>query len=235
MKKIIKIISCIILATALAFGALCVYAANYSSEDDPLISLSYVNEVLLPQIKDMIYQVIRGEDISDILATTPAETTEASEITEEPTTAAPETTAEPEELFPEGTVNTGSKFAVINLLEGQTIFASVNSCEVIVRSGSTKVISPYTVKWEEQGVSDITDGKEIYNDEMVPNNHNIIIPRDDGRGIVALEGGSWVMVRGDYIIKSAVEEVSETTEETTEVEEPAEILVPEETSEPEEE
>lgn len=230
MKKIIKIVSSVLLVLALAFGALCVYATNYSSEDDPLISLSYVNEVLLPQIKDMIYQIIGGEDIGDIVATAPVETTKEPEPTEAPT-AAPETTAAPEEFFPEGTVNTGSRFAVINLLEGQTVFASVNSCEVIVRSGSTKVISPFTVKWEEQGVSDITDGKEIYNDEAVPNNHNIIIPRDDGRGIVALEGGSWVMIRGDYIIKDAVEEavVEETTEATAEVE------VPEETSEPEEE
>ncbi len=207
MKKTLKISACVLLAGMLAFGTLCVYAA-YSSEDDPLISLSYINEVLLPQIQDMIEKRLAGEDIGDITATEPVETTEVPE-----TTAAPvETTAPvPETTFPAGTVNTGSKFAVIQLKEGETLFASVNACEVIVRSGQTKVVSPFTVKWEEQGVSDTTDGKEIYNDEAVPNNHTILIPRDDGRGIVCGAGGAWLMVRGDYIIKGT--EPAETTAE----------------------
>ena len=229
MKKITKIFACVLLSTALAFTAICVYAVTYSSEDDPLISLSYVNEVLLPQVKEMIETYLGGGDISGVVMPNPAEgtteepdvtTTEPEETTTEPevTTTEPEetteepeeTTAEPEEVFPSGTVNTGSRYAVVNLAAGQTIYASVYSCEVIVRSGSTKVVSPFTVKWEEQGVSDVTDGTEIYNEGAVPTNHTIIIPRDDGRGITALEGGAWIMVRGDYIIKDA-ETVSETS------------------------
>ena len=203
MRKIKKITACILLSAAVAFCALCVYAASYSSEDDPLISLSYIEKVLLPQVRDMIEDAISGADITLPDETEPPETTEAPETTEVPeTTVAPETTEPvPETTFPEGTVNTGAKFAVINLKEGETLFASVNSCEVIVRSGKTTVVSPFTVKWEEQGVSDTTDGKEIYNGEAVPNNHTIIIPRDDGRGIVCGTGGAWLMVRGDYIIK----------------------------------
>ena len=225
MKKTNKIVACIILSAAIAFSAIGVYAATYSGEDDPLISLSYVNEVLLPQIKQMIDDAIGGEDIGDTVITYPEQTTdEPVETTEEPTKTTEEpvvTTAEPEVTFPEGTVNTGAKYAVVNLKAGETIYASVYSCEVIVRSGSTKVVSPFTVKWEEQGVSDTTDGVEIYNDGAVPTNHTIIIPRDDGRGITALDGGAWIMVRGDYIIKSAeaaAETVAETVAETTEVE-----------------
>ena len=208
MKKITKTLACIILSVALAFTAICVYASTYSSEDDPLISLSYINEVLLPQVKQMIYDVIGGEDLGDIVITPP--TKEPEETTTEPEDI-PE---EPEEIFPEGTVNAGSRFVIVNLLEGQTLFASVYSCEAIVRSGSTKVVSPFTVKWEEQGVSDITDGKELYNDAEIPTNHTILIPRDDGRGITANAGGAWVMVRGDYIIKDATVAVEETASET---------------------
>lgn len=213
MKKFIKISVCVAVAAALAFCALCV-AATYSSEDDPLISLSYVNEVLLPKIKTMIDDAVSGKDIGDVTVTTPPETTATEPpvtTTEEPpvTTTEPPVTTEPvpEETFPEGTVNTGARYNTVNLKEGQTLYASVNSCEVIVRSGSTKVVSPFTVKWEEQGVSDTTEGKDIYNDEAVPTNHTIIIPRDDGRGITTLEGGAWVMVRGDYIIKDSEGEV----------------------------
>lgn len=219
MKNRTQIIACIVLSVALAFSAIGVYAATYSGEDDPLVSLSYINEVLMPQIKEMIYDALKGVDIGDTVFPVPGETTaEPEETTTEPeetttelevtTTEPEETTAEPEVTFPIGTVNTGSKYAVVNLKAGETIFASVYSCEVIVRSGSTTVVSPFTVKWEEQGVSDTTDGVEIYNGGAVPVNHTIIIPRDDGRGITALDGGAWIMVRGDYIIKSA--EVAET-------------------------
>lgn len=210
MKKITKILACIILSVALAFTAICVYASTYSSEDDPLISLSYVNEVLLPQVKQMIYDVLGGEDIGDVVVTSPVE--EPEETTTEPK----EEPEVPAEVFPEGTVNAGSRFVIVNLTEGQTLYASVYSCEAIVRSGSTKVVSPYTVKWEEQGVSDITDGKELYNEAEVPANHTILIPRDDGRGITANAGGAWVMVRGDYIIKDAAAPIAETTAEATE-------------------
>ena len=217
MKKILKITACILLAATLALGALvAANEAEYSSKDDPLISLSYVNKVLLPQIKEMIEDTLAGVELGDIIITVPPETTEEpEETTEEPeeTTEAPETTEpEPEVTFPEGTVNTGSRYVVVNLMEGEVLYASVNACEVIVRSGNTTVVSPFTTQWEEQGVSDTTDGKELYNEDAVPTNHTIIIPRDDGRGIAVGEGGAWIMVRGDFIVKSA-----ETAAETTEV------------------
>ncbi|MBQ4598690.1 MAG: hypothetical protein IJB19_02125 [Clostridia bacterium] len=210
MKKVLKIAACLLLAGAFAFGAICVYAASYSSADDPLISLSYINEVLLPQVQDMIKDALSGVDIGDI--TTAPETTEVPETTEIPeTTEQPPETTEPipEVTFPAGTVNTGVTYVVVQLQAGQTLYASVNSCEVIVRAGGTTVVSPFTVKWEEQGVSDTTGGKELYNGETVPTNHTILIPRDDGRGITAGEGGAWLMVRGDYIIKG--NEPAETT------------------------
>ena len=74
MKKFIKISACVAVAAALAFCALCV-AATYSSEDDPLISLSYVNEVLLPKIKSMIDDAVSGKESGDITVTVPPETT----------------------------------------------------------------------------------------------------------------------------------------------------------------
>ena len=171
MKKIIKTVSCIALALALAFTAICVYAVTYSSEDDPLVSLSYINEVLIPQIKDMFTQMLGGS----------ADT--------------------PDVTIPEGAVSTGSKYVTVNVKAGQALYASVNSCEVIVRSGHTTVVSPFTEIDKEQGLPDVTAGTEIYDREIIPTNHSLIIPRDDGRGIVVGEGGAWIMVRGDYIIK----------------------------------
>lgn len=207
MRKYMKTIVCALLACVLAVGAFYIYAdQEYSSADDPLISLSYVNEVLLPQIKELIVRYAGGEDIGDVVVTT-----EPEDI--EPEDTDPEVT-DPEPDFPEGTISTGARFAVVQMQAGQTLYASVNSCEVIVRSGAANVVSPFTVRFEEQGLSDTTDGRELYNEEAVPNNHTVLIPRDDGRGIVVGEGGAWLMVRGDYRIATP-EELFEGETETT--------------------
>ncbi len=211
MRKYMKTIVCALLACVLAVGAFYIYAdQEYSSADDPLISLSYVNEVLLPQVKELIMRYAGGEDIGDVVVTTEPEDTEPEDTTPEVTE--PEPDIEPD--FPEGTISTGARFAVVQMQAGQTLYASVNSCEVIVRSGAAGVVSPFTVRFEEQGLSDTTDGRELYNEEVVPNNHMILIPRDDGRGIVVGEGGAWLMVRGDYRIATP-EELFEGGAETT--------------------
>lgn len=182
MKKIGIWAAALLLAAALALGAVVFAAQAYSSADDPLISLSYINDVLLPQIVELIQKNNRGEDIGGAVATTPAETT----VTEPPVE------------YPDGTEHTDGRYAVVQVGAGETLYASVYACEVIVRAGDTAVLSPFTVKYEEQGLSDTTEGKELYNGESIPKNHTILIPRDDGRGVSVGEGGAWLMVRGDY-------------------------------------
>ena len=182
MKKIGIWAAALLLAAALALGAVVFAAQAYSSADDPLISLSYINDVLLPQIVELIQKNNRGEDIGGAVVTTPAETT----------------VTEPSVEYPDGTAHTDGRYAVVQVGAGETLYASVYACEVIVRAGDTAVLSPFTVKYEEQGLSDTTEGKELYNGESVPKNHTILIPRDDGRGVSVGEGGAWLMVRGDY-------------------------------------
>ena len=182
MKKTGIWAAALLLAAALALGAVVFAAQAYSSADDPLISLSYINDVLLPQIVELIQKNNRGEDIGGAVVTTPAETT----VTEPPVE------------YPDGTEHTDGRYAVVQVGAGETLYASVYACEVIVRAGDTAVLSPFTVKYEEQGLSDTTEGKELYNGESIPKNHTILIPRDDGRGVSVGEGGAWLMVRGDY-------------------------------------
>ena len=70
--------------------------------------------------------------------------------------------------------------------------------EVILRSGSAVIISPF----DNQGLSDLTDGVDLGAGSAVPKNHNLLIPRgNDGRGIeITSTGGAYVMVGGAYII-----------------------------------
>ena len=182
-------LAAVLLAAALALGAVVFAAQAYSSADDPLIWLSYINDVLLPQIVELIQKNNRGEDIGEVVVTTPEETT----VTEPPVT-------EPPVVYPDGTAHTNGYYAVVQVGAGETLYASVKGGEVIVRAGDAAVLSPFTVKYEEQGLSDTTEGKELYNGESIPKNHTILIPRDDGRGVSIATGGAWLMVRGDYRI-----------------------------------
>ena len=54
MKKLTKKILASISAATLAFMCVPSFAANPGSSDDPLVSLSYVNDVLIPQIQSYV-------------------------------------------------------------------------------------------------------------------------------------------------------------------------------------
>lgn len=69
--------------------------------------------------------------------------------------------------------------------------------EVILRSGTAVIVA-----FGSDGVSDLTDGKDLKNGTNVPKNHDLLIPRgNDGRGIkITSENGAYVMVGGAYTI-----------------------------------
>lgn len=76
---------------------------------------------------------------------------------------------------------------------GQKLIAD-SGAEIILRSGEAKAIVS-----EQGGLCDMTDGKDIGKDEIIPNNHMLIVPRSDGRGIVAVTE-VYIMIRGKYKI-----------------------------------
>ncbi len=90
-----------------------------------------------------------------------------------------------------------SGFEVIFVEQGKQIQCSAPT-EIILRSGTAQIVSPF----DNQGLSDLTDGVDLKGGAAVPKNHNLLIPRgDDGRGIVITSsGGAYVMVGGAYII-----------------------------------
>ena len=85
-------------------------------------------------------------------------------------------------------------YEVVELKKGQYLVAGAGT-EVILRAGeATAIISPLG------GLSDVTGAKDIQQDEKIPTDHLLIIPRDDGRGLRALSD-SFLLVRGKYTIK----------------------------------
>ena len=173
-RKIALLLSAIVFVTVavLSFGT----AFAFDTDKDPLITLSYLNEVAFPEFK---------KDILRTIGLLPPEV--ELEIVPEP-----EPVQQPEFA--------GSSTAVYTLLElsrGQTVTAD-SICEFIVRPGSiVTAVSPFPA----QGIADITNGIEVLNDEEISINAYCLIPRgSDGRGISVQSDKAYIMIRGEYSI-----------------------------------
>ncbi|MBZ2176025.1 hypothetical protein K8M07_12325 [Schnuerera sp. xch1] len=126
------------------------------AEDDPLVSLSYLDK----RIEELESNI--DKKLATIMDSTENEQT--------------------------------SSLEVVKISAGQSIIGQ-NGTEIILRGGKAK-----TIAGELGGLSDVTMGKDLKMDEQVPSNHLLIIPRDDGRGVHAIEDAIF-MVRGKYEVR----------------------------------
>lgn len=90
--------------------------------------------------------------------------------------------------------NQGTAFKVIDLNKDEKLIGTEGT-EIILRSGTAVAIDNGV-----DGLSDLTLGKDLKGGEGIFKNHLLIVPRSDGRGILATSQ-LWVMVKGDYQIK----------------------------------
>ena len=169
MKKISVILSAILLASA-AIIATFGFASATDTSNDPLVTLSYIEDVLAPRLKSELTTFIQN----NFQSANNQITTEDGEIV---------------------AVDTG--YTIVHLTQDQKLFA-LSPTEIILRSGKASVISPFM----DQGVCDMTNGGELYNEDELPRYHYCLIPRgDDGRGIVAVTDEIYIMVRGEFEIR----------------------------------
>jgi len=95
-----------------------------------------------------------------------------------------------------GTGTTTAAMTVVQLKAGQTLYAGAGA-EFIVRSGRVIAVSS-----DENGIPDVTGGKDIAAGTEIATNHLLIFPRD-GRGIKPAPKNTadiFVMVRGSYLL-----------------------------------
>lgn len=154
--------------------------------NDPLVSLSYVNDVLKPQIEASIISKLTGVPIQAPTATS------SDSISQNGTNKEDQLI-----VVGGGTTSSTDKFEAIQLTKNQRIRSADGSLEIIARPGCDAVIvSPF----ETQGLSDITDGTELKANAKAPINHLLLVPRADDRGIMVTSAIGFIMVRGDYEI-----------------------------------
>jgi hypothetical protein len=85
-------------------------------------------------------------------------------------------------------------YIVVEVKAGQKVLGK-SGTEIILRSGEATAIDNGA-----NGVSDITDGKDLMTGQSVGQNHLLLTPKDDGRGIQAITD-IFVMVKGPYSLQ----------------------------------
>ncbi|MDO5713767.1 MAG: hypothetical protein Q4Q07_04985 [Tissierellia bacterium] len=90
-------------------------------------------------------------------------------------------------------VATGN-LTVVELKPGQSLIGAAGT-EMILRTGKATAIAS-----ENGGLADLTEGKDIPSGGKIIANHNILLPRSDGRGLKSVTK-TIVIVRGTYKVE----------------------------------
>lgn len=188
MNRYMKYLTTAVLAVALTLSLPFVLSAagNAGTADDPLVTLSYINQTLKPEMTQQIHDQVYAELHKEIW-TTLSEDLKA-EILASVGIETP------------GTPTAKADYEVVMLEKGQMLNAK-GACEIILSSGSALC---YVTSQENidagVGLRDCTSGSEITNGNPVPLCHYVIIARGDGRGALVTSDIAYFMVRGAYEI-----------------------------------
>lgn len=177
-------IAALIFSIIVGIGAYVVYAdGSLDLTGDPLISLSYLNEVFWPKIEEAIADAVGGalhEKNDRIDDATADDTTDATENGDNA----------------EDTVATSYEYEVLHLIKDDILLAET-PCELILRSGSAETY----LSGNESGISDLTAGIDLAEGDALEKNHLLLVPRGgDGRGFKVTSNEIYIMVRGGYTI-----------------------------------
>lgn len=214
-KRIVTVLTVAALAVALACGA--VFASG--TAEDPLVSLSYLNSVVIPQLTTMIEQKVGeaagegqiavtdeqklqelvAQEVAKALSEEGSQDGEGAETgtgTENSGQEGSEGQTSGEET--PGQSASAAQYEAVQLFEGQTIVGTQGGIEVLLRRGTFVCVDP-----DGQKITNVTKGGEAGNGNELTLQNLYLIPRSDGRGITCTSSEGWVMVRGDYSISAA--------------------------------
>ena len=161
----------------------------FDSQNDPLITLSYIEKVISPKYDEKISELTKKNK----------ELTEKLDAFEEAVDKANKTILALEEklsaITTPGSSSALGQYEVVHMNKGAKLIAK-SPCELILRSGSGIVVSITS-----NGINDFSEGTELMNAEEIPLYHGLLVPRgNDGRGIQITSSEAYVMVRGEYEI-----------------------------------
>lgn len=169
-KRLVTFLS-VFVGLALAVGIWAVASTSYGSQSDPLITLSYITDVLTGQITEKVNTMID---------------TKLSVFSDELNTRI--TALENQS----GGSGSFSSFSVVSLSEGQTLTGEVGT-ELMLRVGTARCYASGS-----PGLIDTTTAGTLENDGSMITNHMYMVTIS-GRGMKA-SSNVMVLVRGEYTV-----------------------------------
>lgn len=202
-QKTWKGITAAALLVVLIVGGIFAFAAEYGTSEDPLVSLSYIENVLAPQLREEADKIIAektanlGTEIDSKINSISSEIDDklseyTSKSAEEVVDDAFIQSVADKVAEKAGAGSTSSAFALVKLKAGQTLTAKVG-CEALLRIGSATCVSSGT-----PGLIDMTTGGDLAGGKALEKNH-LYLCTVDGRGIKA-SSDITILVRGPYSI-----------------------------------
>ncbi len=165
----------IIIGGLFSFGVVAAATGGYGSSSDPLITLSYITDIFMPEMETTIDSTVE------------AKSTEISSKLDA-------TIAELETKYNEASdAAAASTYTVISMSAGQKL-VGVKGCEIMLRIGNAYCTAPAS-----PGLIDTSTSGILENKGYLVKNHMYMVTID-GRGIQA-EDDIMIIVRGDYTIE----------------------------------
>jgi len=154
-------------------------AAGEGSQNDPLITLSYLTQTATPAILEEVDQRVLDHQIELVDALNTA----IREYSEKMDAALGATTGE----------QTAATYTVVTLSKDQQLKMDIG-CEVMLRIGTASCVSPGS-----PGLINTTTGSTLNNGEALVTNH-MYLATIAGRAVKATAGTTKVLVRGSYTV-----------------------------------
>lgn len=183
-------------------------AADSGSREDPVVTLSYINDVIGPQTIqeiDAIFEEKKGtldeeldkrlNDLSgemDRMAAQYRNTLAGAIVSDAVVDQIAQKVVESMGGSGGGSASSTASWSVVQIEAGKTLTGSVG-CEVILRIGAATCVASGT-----PGIINLSDGTDLANGGELKTN-NLYIVTVNGRG-VASSGGCTVLVSGSYTI-----------------------------------
>ena len=142
--------------------------AQPGSPEDPMVSRSYVNSRIAELELQIAHLIAIIEDLDQGVSV--------------PVTAPGQGHDAP--------IVSRELFVVVRAEPGMTLIGAA-STEIILRAGRATVVAG------ENGLANVTTGRDLMNGESVPLNNLLIVPQPDGRGM-RFYADSYLMIKGDF-------------------------------------
>ena len=207
MAKYKRIIVLALLCCLLGGTAVFAASDSFDSSVDPLVSLSYINEIVIPDLNAQIAEAKAiAEANSDKASKSELQSVadRVSSLEKKMANVQSSVSSILESLADEENKPLSAAYSVVYMKYGQKLFSQKHSFEIILRTGEAEVISPFSYDNGSEhvmGIADITSGKDVPDGSSIEKNHMLVVPSGgDGRGILVTSEDAYILVRGEYYI-----------------------------------